>query len=395
VTAKLPHNPRVVAGPGDAPLAAEIARFVAHGPPVGDWFVRLERLRAAQAEHLNRVAMGYQGGALIRQEDGGLAGVLLRVPGDCLTACLHEIAAIAATAGVADAIRATTRAWQRSTFTLRCGSRTLELGHRALVMGIVNVTPDSFSDGGEFLDPAEAIAHGRRLAEQGADILDIGGESTRPGAQAVDAATECRRVLPVIEALVGEVDVPISIDTSKAAVARRALEAGAALLNDVTALGGDPEMPRVAADSGVPLVLMHMQGTPRTMQENPHYDDLMGEVVGYLRGRMAVAVDAGVDEERIIIDPGIGFGKMLDHNLELLRRLPELRSLGRPILLGTSRKSMIGAVLGVPADERLFGTAATVAFGVARGAHIVRVHDVAEMAQVAQMTDAMVSRRGA
>ncbi len=281
-------------------------------------------------------------------------------------------------------------------------------------MGIVNVTPDSFSDGGQFYDTAKAIEHGRRLAAEGADILDIGGESTRPGAQPVDAEAECARVLPVIEALAKETAVPISIDTSKAAVARRALDAGATILNDVTALRSDPAMAAVAAQAGVPLVLMHMQGTPRSMQHAPHYGDLMSEVVAYLRQSMAIAVDAGVRDDQLVVDPGLGFGKTLDHNLELVRRLGELRSLGRPILLGPSRKSMIGKVLGshlhfahggyvpnedvtpiLPVTERAFGTAALVALGIARGAHILRVHDVAEMSQVARMTDAALARERA
>jgi len=209
----------------------------------------------------------------------------------------------------------------------------------------------------------------------------------------VDAETECGRVLPVVEALARRLDVPISIDTSKAAVARRALDAGASLVNDVTALRGDPALGPLVAERGVPLILMHMRGTPRTMQEHPHYDDLMGEIVAHLRQGMALAVEAGVREEQLILDPGIGFGKTLEHNLEILRRLGELRSLGRPILLGTSRKRFIGTLLDAPVGERVFGTAATVALGIARGAHIVRVHDVAPMRQVARITDAVMGRR--
>jgi dihydropteroate synthase len=279
---------------------------------------------------------------------------------------------------------------ERPRYSLRCGEGRLAVGERTLVMGIVNVTPDSFSDGGQFLDSDRAIAHGLQLVEEGADILDIGGESTRPGAAEVDAASECRRVLPVIEGLVGEVAVPISIDTSKARVAAEALDAGARILNDVTALTGDPDMPRVAAESGAPIVLMHMLGTPRTMQKDPHYDDVVAEVRQYLAARIQDAVEAGVDKGQIIVDPGIGFGKTLEHNLTLMRRLGGLAALDCPILLGTSRKSLIGGVLGVPADERVFGTAATVAYGIAQGAHIVRVHDVAAMVHVARMTDAMV-----
>jgi len=410
VTAKLPYNPRVIVAPGDAALAAEIDRFVGSGPPVGDWFLKLEGLAEAQCPTLVGQAQRHGGGVLFHPRDGGAMDAILRIPGDAVGLFLTALAAEGVGEGLVAAIRATTQAWGRTRFTLQCGARTLEVGERTLLMGIVNVTPDSFSDGGQFLDPAKAIEHGRRLAGEGPDILDIGGESTRPGAQPVDAQTECARVLPVIEALAKEIAIPISIDTSKAAVARRALDAGAALLNDVTALRGDPAMAPLAAEAGAPLVLMHMQGTPRSMQENPHYDDLMSEVTAYLRQSMAIAVDAGVREEQLIVDPGLGFGKTLDHNLEIVRRLGELRSLGRPILLGPSRKSMIGKVLGshlhfahggyvpnedvtpiLPVTERAFGTAALVALGIARGAHILRVHDVAQMLQVARMADAVLA----
>lgn len=389
--ATLPYNPRVLAAPGDPALADAIGRLVGNGPPVGDWFVKLEGLAEAQAVALNRQAIRHGGGVLIRS-DKGAADVILRLPGEGLDAYLADLGDEEAALRAAHAACSAARAWLRTRFGLECRGGPIRLGGRTLVMGVVNVTPDSFSDGGQFLDATAAIAHGRQLVAEGADILDVGGESTRPGAEAVDAENECQRVLPVIDALAGEGGVPISIDTSKAEVARRALDAGAAILNDVTALGGDPAMAAVAAESGAPLILMHMQGTPRTMQAEPHYDDLMGEIVAYLRASMARAVAGGVREEQIIVDPGIGFGKTLDHNLEILRRLGELRSLGRPILLGTSRKSAIGAVLRVPVGERAFGTAATVALGIDRGAHIVRVHDVGAMCQVARMTDAMLGR---
>ena len=247
-----------------------------------------------------------------------------------------------------------------------------ELGPQ--VMGVVNVTPDSFSDGGEFFDAERAIAHGRELADEGADILDIGGESTRPGAEAVDAEEETARVAPVIEALAAD-GARVSVDTSKPEVAARALDAGAEIVNDVTALG-DPEMAALVADRGAELVLMHMQGSPRTMQENPTYDDVVDDVRAFLAERVERAVDAGVQEERIWIDPGIGFGKTVDHNLELLRRLRELTDLGRPIMVGTSRKSFIGKLTGAPVDQRLGGTIATCVLAVANGAAGVRVHDV-------------------
>jgi dihydropteroate synthase len=249
---------------------------------------------------------------------------------------------------------------------------------RPSVMGVVNVTPDSFSDGGVHLDPAKAAAAARRMFAEGAASVDIGGESTRPGAAAVPAEEELRRVVPVLEALQGE--VPVSIDTSKAEVARRAIELGAELVNDVTALRGDPELAGVIGESGAYLCLMHMQGEPRTMQADPRYEDVVAEVVAFLEERLAFAVDAGVPEELVCLDPGIGFGKTVEHNFELLRRLDELTALGRPILIGFSRKSSLGKLLGNP-DATTGSVAASVGAAVAayeRGATILRAHDVRE-----------------
>ncbi len=246
------------------------------------------------------------------------------------------------------------------------------------IMGVVNVTPDSFSDGGEYLDPARAVEHAAALVEQGADALDIGGESTRPGAAEVGAEEELARVLPVLDGLVG-VGVPVSIDTAKAAVADAAIEAGATIVNDVTALRGDPELAGLCAERGVEVVLMHMQGNPRTMQEDPTYDDVVDDVKAFLAERIEHAVAAGIDERRIWVDPGIGFGKTADHNIQLLRRLGELRSLGRPLLVGTSRKSFIGKITGAPVERRLGGTIASCALAAANGADWVRVHDVEEV----------------
>ena len=246
------------------------------------------------------------------------------------------------------------------------------------VMGVVNVTPDSFSDAGQYFDLAGAVEHGRALEAQGAAILDVGGESTRPGADPVEAEEESRRVVPVIEALVAAgVSAQISVDTSKAEVTERALAAGATLVNDVTALRAAPEMAELTAAAGADLCLMHMIGTPRTMQDNPHYDDVVSEVKRFLEERIAFAVAHGVREERIILDPGIGFGKTVAHNLELLRRLPELVALGRPVLIGTSRKSFLGKLTGRGVDERIPGTLATNVLAYERGARIFRVHDVA------------------
>jgi dihydropteroate synthase len=248
---------------------------------------------------------------------------------------------------------------------------------RPSVMGVVNVTPDSFSDGGVNFDPDDAVATTRRMVEEGAAIVDVGGESTRPGSQGVTAEEELRRVEPVLERLAG---LPLSIDTSKAEVARRALALGAELVNDVTALRADPGMAEVVAESGAYLCVMHMQGEPRTMQADPHYDDVVAEVKAFLEERLAAAVSAGIAEERICLDPGIGFGKTVEHNFELVRRLPELTALGRPVVVGFSRKSSLGKLLGGP-SATTGSVAASLGAAVAayeRGATILRVHDVRE-----------------
>ena len=272
------------------------------------------------------------------------------------------------------------------------GAHHLPLGSRTLVMGVLNVTPDSFSDGGQYDKFEGARDRALAIAREGADIVDIGGESTRPGADAASLDEELKRTVPVIESVAGEIGVPISIDTCKAEVARRALDAGASIVNDISGLRFDPDMLKLVAERGVPVVIMHMQGTPRDMQEDPTYDDVVGDISRFLRTRAELAVEAGVEREKIIVDPGIGFGKTLEHNLEIMRRIAEFRSLGYPLMLGTSRKSFIGAVLDRPAEERLMGSASTVAFAIARGVDIVRVHDVAEMLDVVRMADAMAGK---
>lgn len=255
------------------------------------------------------------------------------------------------------------------------------------LMGVVNVTPDSFSDGGLFLDADAAVAHGRELVSQGADILDVGGESTRPGAAEVSPEEEVARTAPVVAGLVGHT---VSIDTSKLAVAEAALDAGASIVNDVTALRAAPEIASLCAERGAGLVLMHMQGDPRTMQADPTYDDVVDDVKAFLAERLQVAIDAGVEEERVWLDPGIGFGKTLEHNLELLRRLGELRELGRPLVVGTSRKSFIGKVDGSAVGDRLGGSIASSVLAAAEGADVLRVHDVAEARQAMTVASAIV-----
>lgn len=270
--------------------------------------------------------------------------------------------------------------------------RVLPLGERVHVMGIVNVTPDSFSDGGRFFDAHDAIDHGLRLADEGADILDVGGESTRPGAEPVPADDEIARVLPVVDALAAKTGLPVSIDTTKATVARAALDAGAQIVNDVAAGRFDDTLLPLVAERRAAIVLMHMRGEPRTMQKEPRYDDVVGEIYAFLDERAEAAMHAGIARDRIVVDPGFGFGKTRAHNLVVLQRLRELRGLGFPVLAGTSRKTFVGATLGdLPVGERLEGTAATVALAVTGGASIVRVHDVREMSRVVRMTEAVLS----
>mgnify|MGYP002713093328 CR=1 FL=1 len=258
---------------------------------------------------------------------------------------------------------------------LDCAGKAVDL-ERPQVMGILNVTPDSFSDGGDFISPKAALEHARELVEQGADILDIGGESTRPGARAVSDQQELDRIIPVIQAIAAELPVPLSVDTSKPAVMREAVAAGAGMINDVLALRAEGAL-QAARDLEVPVCLMHMQGEPRTMQQNPRYDDVVGEVAEFLTGRVDAAVATGIPRERLLLDPGFGFGKSLAHNLTLLHHLSDFQALGVPILVGISRKSMIGTLLGdVPVDQRLHGSVTAAVMAVERGASIVRVHDV-------------------
>jgi dihydropteroate synthase len=268
----------------------------------------------------------------------------------------------------------------------RVGDRLVDADARTLVMGILNTTPDSFSDGGLHDGLAGACAHALEMRAAGADIIDVGGESTRPGSKPVSVDDEIARVIPVIRAIAD--GGLVSVDTMKSRVAEGALQAGAHIVNDVSALRFDPQMAQLLADHGAPIVLMHMQGMPGTMQNDPRYDDVIEDLLSFFHERIEFAMNAGIQETQIIIDPGFGFGKTVDHNYRILRELGRFRTLGRPILLGTSRKSFIGSLVGKPASERLFGTASTVAIGISNGASIVRVHDVAEMIDVVRVSDA-------
>jgi len=284
---------------------------------------------------------------------------------------------------------------RRKIYRLKLKLRTLVLGERTLVMGVLNVTPDSFSDGGKFFRVADAVKAALAMERAGADILDIGAESTRPGSAGISGEEELERLLPVLQGLHGRLKIPISIDTQKSRVAELAIGAGAEMLNDISGLKYDPKIAEVAAQHGVPLILMHVRGTPRTMQKQPWARDALKDVTAGLRESVAVARRAGVRKSQIVLDPGIGFGKSYAQNFELLAKLPELARLGYPVLVGTSRKGFIGATLArngkpLPAEQRIWGTAATVAASILQGAHIVRVHDVEEMVQVAKVTDCLL-----
>lgn len=271
----------------------------------------------------------------------------------------------------------------------QCGDHRFDLSRRVLVMGIVNVTPDSFSDGGRFCNVDDAVSHGLRLVEEGADILDVGGESSRPGSEPVDVKNELARVMPVVERLAETTRAAISIDTTKAEVARRTVAVGASIVNDISAMTMDPAMTEAVASTNAGVVLMHMLGQPRTMQQEPVYQDVVAEVADYLLGRLKAVRAAGIADERVALDPGVGFGKTFEHNLELFRRMGELAALPRPLLIGPSRKAFIGKLLDLPPSLRVEGTAAAVTASIMAGARIVRVHDVRAMARVVRVAEAL------
>ncbi len=272
-------------------------------------------------------------------------------------------------------------------------NQNFDFSQRTYLMGVLNVTPDSFYDGGRFLDTKEALKQGMKMAEDRADIIDVGGESSRPGSDPVSVEEELKRVIPVIEGLAKEIDIPISVDTYKSEVAKKALDIGASMVNDISALRFDSEMRKVIKDFDVPVVLMHIKGTPKNMQKNPYYDDLFEEITSYLKEAIIVAKNSGIDENKIIIDPGIGFGKRLEDNLEILKNLSFLKSLKKPILVGPSRKSFIGKILDLPEEKRLEGSLAALSVAVMNGANIVRVHDVKESKKVAKIVDSIKKGR--
>lgn len=275
----------------------------------------------------------------------------------------------------------------------RCGDKVFRLGERTFVVGVLNVTPDSFSDGGNYMEVDAAVSRGLEMVEEGADIIDIGGESSRPGAEPVPIEEERRRVLPVIERLARKVGVPISIDTYKSVVAREAIGLGASIVNDISGLRSSPDMADVIVETGVSVMIMHMKGEPRNMQSDPTYEDVVSEIRVFLDTQAKKAVARGVPKDRIVIDPGIGFGKTVEHNLEIIARIGELRDLGYPVLIGTSRKSFIGSILGTEVDERLEGTIASKVAAVMGGVDFVRVHDVKEVSRAMNLIDRIMRYR--
>jgi dihydropteroate synthase len=292
---------------------------------------------------------------------------------------------------IARNILETLRNINQNEYVLKTSRREIHLGKKTLIMGILNVTPDSFSDGGLYYNQQKAVERGLQMADEGADIIDIGGESTRPGAESIEASVELKRVLPVIESLVKQVKIPVSIDTTKAKVAKLAIAGGAEIVNDISALHGDKNMTKTIKDAGAAVILMHMRGKPRNMQKgNLVYKNLMEEITDYLKKSSEKAVGAGIEKDCLVIDPGIGFGKTPEDNYKIIKNLSQLKKLGMPVMIGTSRKSFIDKVTGGEPGQRLEGTAATVAAAIMNGCHIVRVHDVAAMKKVAAVTDAIV-----
>ena len=387
-------NPRIISG-GKRVLLGELRKL---SPTVEPALlssahlltIKLEKLPLAWKPELTSRAQGAGLNIFLSAPGGSSFDALLMGNRPQLEKLAQDVEADQEKRSLAEAVTLTTSHYERSTFTLKLGSTELVIGARPCIMGVLNITPDSFYDGGRYLQTDQAVAQARRLVTEGADIIDGGGQSARPGADELPLEEERARVIPVVKKLTQETEVPISIDTYRSEVAREALDVGAQIVNDITALRGDRQMAAVVAEAGALVVLMHMQGNPRTMQDNPHYDDLMSEVCLYLRESLKVASHAGISQEQLIVDPGIGFGKAVQHNLEIIARLRELTSLGCPILIGPSRKSFIGAVLDLPAEQRLMGTLTSLVVARVNGAHIFRVHDVRESRQALDMCEAIL-----
>ena len=407
------HNARVLCLPTDEEITAEMARVNAEDagirhmlPKARHYLVKLEHIRRPIVHILKETFLSNGGDAVVGRDvitakvehsDVILTGTRKHFQRALLALREQGFGCDALAAEVEAAIRhfdgAPNVPGSDAFADARLGRIFDLIGVRTLVMGILNVTPDSFADGGRYADPSAAVDHAYEMAANGADIIDIGGQSTRPGSEPIPMSEEIERVVPVVQEIAPNLDIPVSIDTYHAQVADAVLDAGATIVNDISAATLDPDMPALIARRQCPAVLMHILGTPKDMQANPEYEDLMADICRFLRDRVDAVVEAGADAKLMIVDPGIGFGKTAEHNLEILRRLGELKSMGRPIVVGTSRKSTIGKVLGgLPPEERLEGTAATVALSIANGADIVRVHDVKEMVRVARMTDAIVRR---
>jgi len=386
--ARFEHNPLVLRGPDPEPElmsgSPAVGRLASH---YGDYLVRLEGVGEQQRDALLRV-VGIVGGRAHIDEriEGVVVVAVTSAQIDALRAQL--LAAPPAQLRLAEELATAVRAYLRRTFELRCRESVLVIGRRPLLMGVLNCTPDSFYPDSRTAGE-QAVARGVAMVRDGADLLDIGGESTRPGSLAVDADEETARVVPVLRRLRELVDVPLSIDTTKASVAAAAIDAGATMVNDISGLAYDAQLATVVAAHGVAVVLMHMRGSSDDMYGAADYVDVVGEVVGELRSAVTRALDAGIALDRIVVDPGIGFAKRAEHSLIALRHVAALRSIGLPILLGPSRKSFIGAVLDLPADQRLEGTGAAVAAAVMGGAHILRVHDVGPMRRTADMAAAI------
>ena len=388
-------NPRVISGSRQF-LLGELNRLSVQSDP--GWAVsaeqqalKLEKLPICWQPELARAAERLALDSFFSAPANHLCQALLVWHRLQLEALAEDLQSDPEKASLCEAINTTLSHHQRSTFSLKLKAKQLVLGPRPCLMGVLNVTPDSFYDGGRYQKLDQALAQAERMLEEGADIIDVGGQSSRPGSDELPPEEELARVIPVVGKLVAMSDVPVSIDTYRSDIAERALDAGAELINDITALRGDEKMAALAASRDVPVVLMHMQGRPKTMQQDPSYRDLMSEICLYLRQSIELACDAGVSGEQLVVDPGIGFGKTVADNLEIIARLRELASLGRPILIGPSRKSFIGAVLDQPAEERLLGTAASLVLARARGAHIFRVHEVKEAKEVLTMADAILT----